>query len=217
MILALECSTSLASLGLFQGRDCIFSASWAADRNLDASLFPHLENALTFLKGKRLEVILVGAGPGSYGSVRVALAAASGIALALHSNVVSLSSWEALNIESDCLVFSDARRNAWGYAQLVGGFLKSEISVTSQEELLRLISKNEHVLSIETQEHLSLKGVEHVRSATPTAEGLLCSWLRRNESEQETLRRLPTTPIYVCPPHITQSKRLPWATALSKG
>lgn len=217
MILALECSTSLASLGLFQGRDCIFSVSWEADRNLDASLFPHLANALALLKGEKLELILVGAGPGSYGSIRVALAAASGIALALHSEVVSLSSWEALNIVGDCLVFSDARRNAWGYAQLVDGFLKSEISVIPQAGLLSLISNNEQVLSMETPEHLKLKGFEGIPSAIPTAEGLLHSWLRRSHAEQEALRHLPTTPIYVCPPHITQSKRLPWATALAKG
>ncbi len=208
MILALECSQPDASLCLCnaEGR-LLYSASWHAERNHDAHLFPALQQAMDSLGETPLSLILVGAGPGSYGGVRVALAAAVGIATVTGARTVAVGSWDALSAEKGerACIISDARRGGWTVRHPGG-----RIDVLSTEELQAL---NLPLFSIEPAEALAARGICVEEGAlTPVAEGLVRTWLSLAPSQQEALAARAAEPIYVRPPHITAAKRKPWET-----
>ena len=203
-ILAIETSVAQASLCLYSGGEMKFSTSWQAERNHDAHLFPALQLALDSLPTPDLlDYILVGAGPGSYSGVRVALAAGVGISTVTQARLVALESWAQL-AEADVCVVADARRGGWTVR-----FPDGSIEVLSPEQLRQL----PNVLNtVETAGVLSSKGIDNVRKEglIPTAEGLVQTWLGMSEAERSRLEEKPAEPIYVRPPHITAAAKKPW-------
>lgn len=204
-ILALETSSPSASLCLADEHGVRYTTAWQSERNHDAYLFPALQKALDCLGDVAPDWVLVGAGPGSYGGVRVALAAAVGISVVMGARVVALDSWKALAGDGVGMI-SDARRNAWTYRDAAG-----DIRVLTNEELRQIVTAGTRLYSVETAQHLATRGVEVEKSGlVPTAEGLVQSWLSLSEREKEVLAARPAEPIYVRPPHITEAKHKPW-------
>lgn len=203
-ILAIETSVSSASLCLSANGTIRFSSSWDADRNHDAFLFPALQQAMDSLAAtESLEYILVGAGPGSYGGVRVALAAGVGIATVTGARLVSLESWAQLAGDQACVV-ADARRGGWTVRYPDG-----RIDVLNSEQLAGL---RYPLRTIEVPGFLASRGIDgaEVEGLVPTAEGLVRTWLSMTPAEREEQLMKPAEPIYVRPPHITTSTRKPW-------
>lgn len=179
--------------------------AWRSGRNHDAYLFPALQRALDSLGDGSPDYILVGAGPGSYGGVRVALAAAVGISVITGARVVALDSWRDLAGDGAGII-SDARRNGWTYRDATGN-----IRVLSDGELLQIAAAGTRLYSVETAEHLATRGIEVEKSGlVPTAEGLVRSWFAMTDTEREAQAARPAEPIYVRPPHITEPKHKPW-------
>lgn len=204
-ILAIETSTPNASLCLSLDGKVVVSEAWQAERNHDAFLFPALEKALSCLGSLALDIILIGAGPGSYGGVRVALAAAVGIATVKQSHVVSICSWLGLAPALHAVI-SDAKRGGWTILRPDG-----TINVLTLDVLKEEISKGLPIATVETKETLDKHGIiASVYELTPNAKGLLDAWCTLSPSEQESLKAIPPEPIYVRPPHITEAKRKPW-------
>lgn len=203
-ILAIETSVAQASLCLYSGGKVQFSASWQAERNHDAHLFPALQEALNALPdSETLDYILVGAGPGSYGGVRVALAAGVGIATVTGAKLVALESWEQLACGEACVV-ADARRGGWTVR-----YPDARIEVLTPEEVKSLPYP---LYTVEAPGVLLSHGIEGARreGLAPVAEGLVQAWLSKSEQERITLLGKPAEPIYVRPPHITTANRKPW-------
>ncbi len=213
MILALETSQPDASLCLAAADGgVLFRSSWRAERNHDAYLFPALQGALDARKaaGEALDLVLVGAGPGSYGGVRVALAAAVGISVVMGARTVAVGSWDALADEAgaDACIISDARRGGWTFRRPGGS-----IEVLTTDELLARREAGARLLSIEPADKLAERGVDVERGGlVPTAEALVRHWLSLSEEARARLAARPAEPIYVRPPHITAAKRKPWET-----
>lgn len=204
-ILAIESSLPKASLCLSQQGNITVSTSWEAERNHDSHLFPALRQAMEALGEQQLDYVLVGAGPGSYGGVRVALAAAVGISTVKGARVVAISSWDSLAEDGVCII-SDARRGGWTLRRTDGS-----IEVLPTAALLAEIENGLVVASIESAELLQKNGISAVRtSLQPTAEGLVRSWCALSPACREELAARPAEPIYVRPPHITEAKRKPW-------
>lgn len=204
-ILAIETSLAQASLCLYTEGKLAYSAEWTAERNHDAHLFPALELALSALGQSSLDYILVGAGPGSYGGVRVALAAAIGISTVRGGKLVSLCSWQGL-APQDCAIISDARRGGWTVYRP-----GQEICVMPPAQLLQAVEDGLLVYTIESEECLQKAGLSAVKyNLLPTAGGLVDAWLKLPQEEREQLEQKPAEPIYVRPPHITEAKRKPW-------
>ena len=202
-ILAIECSTSHASLCLAGEASC--AEDWVAERNHDAFLFPALQHALEALADRTLDVILVGSGPGSYGGVRVALAAASGIALVKGCKIAPICSWESLS-EGRASILSDAKRGGWTLRRP-----DSQISVLDTAAVLQALAEGELIWSVESEAALARAGLVLPRTGLqPTAQGLVDTWLSLNPEEKERRCSLPAEPIYVRPPHITTPKHKPW-------
>lgn len=204
-ILALECSQPKASLCLSHGSAMLSEAGWEAARNHDSYLFPALQQALTVLGSDALDYILVGAGPGSYGGVRVALAAAVGIATVKGACVVAIGSWDDLAADGSAIV-SDARRGGWTIRRANG-----KIEVLSPTQLQEEIAQGLKVASIENEDVLQKAGLNIERvGLVPTAQGLVRSWLALTPEQQAACAAAPAEPIYVRPPHITEAKHKPW-------
>lgn len=204
MLLAIETSVPQASLCLADGDSILFSASWQSERNHDSYLFPALEQALAKLPdSSALDYILVGAGPGSYGGVRVALAAGVGIATVTGAKLVALESWAQL-ADKDACVVADARRGGWTVRYPDG-----RIEVLAPEQLAALESP---LYSVEAPGALATTGASKVEKEglIPHAEGLVSTWLNMSAEAQASAAARVPEPIYVRPPHITQAARKPW-------
>lgn len=204
MLLAIETSVPHASLCLADGDSILFSVSWQSERNHDSYLFPALEQALAKLPdSSALDYILVGAGPGSYGGVRVALAAGVGIATVTGAKLVALESWAQL-ADKDACVVADARRGGWTVRYPDG-----RIEVLAPEQLAALKSP---LYSVEAPGALATTGAGKVEKEglIPHAEGLVSTWLNMSAEAQHAAAARVPEPIYVRPPHITQAARKPW-------
>ena len=181
--------------------------SWIAERNHDAYLFPALRDALDCLGNAALDTIIVGSGPGSYGGVRVAIAAATGIAIVRKARIATLCSWIPL-AEDSCSILSDAKRGGWTLRRPDG-----TISVLTVAEVQQLIAEGADIRSVESADTLLRAGIIlPVCDLQPTAEALTRTWLSMSDTEQQEALSHPPEPIYVRPPHITAPKRKPWET-----
>ncbi len=203
-LLAIETSVSHASLCLWGENKVLFSTSWDAERNHDAHLFPALEQALAAIPaGRSLDYILVGAGPGSYGGVRVALAAGVGIATVTGARLVAVESWAQLAGAQACVV-ADARRGGWTVRHPDG-----QIEVMTTEQVQELAYP---LYSTEPCGVLAARGIHGVskENLIPSAEGIIKTWLDMTPEQQACAAEKPAEPIYVRPPHITAAARKPW-------
>lgn len=202
-LLAIETSVSSASLCLYAEGAVLYRAEWQAERNHDAHLFPALQEAMDILGSRTLDFVLIGAGPGSYGGVRVALAAGVGIAAVCEAKLVALESWAQL-ADNDACIVADARRGGWTVR-----FPSGRIDVLSPEKLSELPHAIYSTEPVGRMQPLGLNNL-HKEGLIPTAEGLVRTWLSMSPQEQAAAADKPAEPIYVRPPHITISTRKPW-------
>ena len=202
-LLAIETSVSDASLCLYTEEAILYRATWQAERNHDAHLFPALQEAMDALAGRNLDYVLIGAGPGSYGGVRVALAAGVGIATVCGAKLVAVESWAQLADNGACVV-ADARRGGWTVR-----FPDGRIEVLSPDQLAEIPHA---IYSTEPVGRMQSLGLSNIRreGLVPSAEGLIQTWLSMSAAAQEEAAAKPAEPIYVRPPHITVSTRKPW-------
>lgn len=215
-ILSIELSTPLASIALWRDGAFVTEQSWTTDRD-HSEIFTHLKETRDAVGKDTINLILVGSGPGSYGGVRVALAAADGFSLVDGSRIAAICSWEALLPPSSerFHVLANARRNGWVTGTIANGTLEGDLEIIPAADLPAWVearaNRNERILSTETKETvapLNLIGIE--AEAAPTASRLVDAWLSKTERQQESLFAVPPAPIYVRPPHITLPKTPPW-------
>jgi tRNA threonylcarbamoyladenosine biosynthesis protein TsaB len=97
MLLAIDTSTQLAGLALYDGA-VQAELVWVAGRRHSAQVMPQLERLLRLLDMEvtALTAVAAARGPGSFTGVRVGLAAAQGLALALDLPVYGVCSLDVL-------------------------------------------------------------------------------------------------------------------------
>jgi tRNA threonylcarbamoyladenosine biosynthesis protein TsaB len=83
-LLAIDTSTAYASVALFDGHAVLAESTWQAQRRHDDHLFPEIERMLGLASTAMSDIrhVAVAIGPGSFTGLRVAIAAAQGIARA---------------------------------------------------------------------------------------------------------------------------------------
>ena len=186
--LIIENSGQTGSIVLARDRSVVLEKSFQGSAQL-ASL------ADTTIKGiDRLDEIVVGIGPGSYTGLRVAVATALGIKLALGCRTFGCPSVLGYP-EENCLVIGDARRGALFLGESRAGKLA---------ELPRLVPGAEIVAEISKANRNRIFATSRIPEL-PEAEVLLPHaryLVGRDESYVELQE-----PIYLKEPHITKPQR----------
>ena len=97
-LLALDTSTAWASVALFDGRAVLAEETWHAQRRHGDALFPAIERILASAHTSLADVdrIAVATGPGSFTGLRVAIAAAQGLARGAGAALVGVSTLDVL-------------------------------------------------------------------------------------------------------------------------
>jgi tRNA threonylcarbamoyladenosine biosynthesis protein TsaB len=98
MLLAVDTSTQWMGLALYNGSQVIAEHVWQTVNHHSVELSPAIHAMLhgSGMTAKNLSVVAVALGPGSFTSLRIGLAVAKGLALALHLPVVGIPSFEIL-------------------------------------------------------------------------------------------------------------------------
>lgn len=119
IILALELSSPRGSLALLRGADLAGAAQWDEPQARHSTCFPILRDLLheNAVRPSDIDMIAVGRGPGSFSGMRLALTAASALALPHGKPIHAVSSGEALafriaegRASCEVAVVGDARR-----------------------------------------------------------------------------------------------------------
>ncbi|MSU89548.1 tRNA (adenosine(37)-N6)-threonylcarbamoyltransferase complex dimerization subunit type 1 TsaB [Rhodobacteraceae bacterium 2CG4] len=123
-ILALDTAGPHCSVAVTEWREVLTSLTERMDRGQAERLVPMAQTALELagVGWRDLDAIAVGVGPGNFTGIRIAVAAARGLALALDIRAIGVSTFDALAL--DCigpvLVSLDARRGRYylrGYGE----------------------------------------------------------------------------------------------------
>jgi len=97
MYLAIDTSTSTASLAIVQDNEVLAELTWRCEQNHTTQLLTHLAHLLNQAKLnlQSTEGIIVARGPGSFNGLRVGISTAKGLAFSLETPIVGISSLEA--------------------------------------------------------------------------------------------------------------------------
>src|SRR5512135_1300914 len=98
MLLALDTSTRMVGLALFDGVQMLSESVWQSHDYHTVELAPAIEELLARadVKASDLTVLAVALGPGSFTGLRIGLALAKGLALANHIPLVGVPSLDIL-------------------------------------------------------------------------------------------------------------------------
>lgn len=120
MILGIDTSSKNCSLALWQGQHLLGSLDQVSEDFLHAEIL-HVEIerllAAAQVEFSDLSAVVVGSGPGSYTGLRIGVAAAKGLAMALHIPLYAVSGLDMMLTQrleghfDGVLVVMDARRN----------------------------------------------------------------------------------------------------------
>jgi len=220
MWLVLETSTARGSLALWDeaANALLAEETFEADRAHNAALFAPLGRLLASQPGRKVEWILVGTGPGSYGGIRVGLAVGNALSLALHAPVFGWPSIAGLpgseEAEAEFWVTGDARRgSAWLIplrgARVMGEAVLCDSAASYEAALEGARAAGRRVLFPSLLGEFPLGVAEGLmeRAGVPEA-GLLARRVSGvlGEAERRELSGRPLEPVYLREPYFTVPK-----------
>lgn len=204
-LLALDLSTAHGSIAVVQGDDVLFQSSFQSERSHNAQVFAPLREALA-AAGDELAGIVIGNGPGSYTGVRIAIAAAQGIALSRGVWCVGWSSLTAPDIEAPAAynVIGDARREHFYVARVENGHLLPDLEIVSAETAHKRSANGAIWLTFDPKPPLGLANALQVK---PDAVKLARHVQALPEAERRMLSEQPLTPHYLAEAFITLPRK----------
>ena len=211
-LLALDLSTAHGSIAVVRGAEVLFRASFQSERSHNAQVFAPLREALV-AAGDELTGIVIGNGPGSYTGVRIAIAAAQGIAVSRGVWCAGWSSLTAPEVEApqSYPVIGDARRQSFYLAQVENGRLLPELDIVSADEARARTTDGRTWYTFDPKPPL---GLTTLRSARPDAARLAWNVQSLQPDELSALVAQPLTPHYLAEAFITMPKRPALSPAL---
>jgi len=206
MLLALDLSTAHGSIAVVRGDDVLFRSTFQSERSHNAQVFAPLREALA-AAGNELTGIVIGNGPGSYTGVRIAIAAAQGIALSRNVWCVGWSSLTAPDLDApdSYNIIGDARRQSFYLARVENGRLLPDLEIVSAEIARKRTADCEIVYTFDAKPPLDLS----LHSAKPDAAKLAQIVQSLPPDELATLISQPLIPHYLAEAFITLPKRPP--------
>ena len=172
--LALDTSSSVGSIALGNAKVVVQSIDLTGPGRHSATLFP----ALTRLGIPRLKLrrIIVGLGPGSFSGIRVALAAAQGIALVQNVSVIGICSAYSVALQHKEVtrlgVFSDAKRREAFCTVFRSGELERDTYLLPMAELELHASKMTLAVSAEPLPGIATRTFPRARDLLALPESL---------------------------------------------
>lgn len=174
-ILAMDSSTNTASIAVLENDRVLHESFLNAGLTHSQTLMPMVQNAFEMIKDIQIEKIAVTVGPGSFTGVRIAVAAAKGLAFSKDIPCVAISSLEALayncrNIKGEYTICSmlDARLNRV-YCALFS-ISNGEIVRLSDDECAEIVQLEEKLSKIENNIIILGDGVKVFIKAFPEYE-----------------------------------------------
>jgi len=206
MILAIETSTTKASLALIQSEsgEVLWESAFESDRLHNAKIFDPVTEALELCREK-LQQIIVGLGPGSYSGIRVGISVANGLSLALNVPATGLPSIAVLSDEEEFFVTGDARRSSYYLAHIQNRRLMAEpVMMDKTHWMDEMTALHQKGFKIYTTEKLvaSLEETE-IELRQPKALELA---REAANMQADVLSDQALQPIYLRAPYITQPK-----------
>jgi tRNA threonylcarbamoyladenosine biosynthesis protein TsaB len=193
MILAFDTSSSACTAALFDGSGtCIAQRDELIGRGHAERLVPMVAE---LLDGRSADRILVGVGPGSFTGIRVAIAAAHGLAIGWGADLAGMSS---------LALIASAERGKEVAVAVIGGHGELFVeefgsSGDSSSELRNLspamaaeVTKSALVVGSGARQLVEARGWGEAREAWPSAANAL--------DLPESLRNLPAKPVYARAP-----------------
>lgn len=190
--LAIETSTRHGSVAVEEEGVLVFSRTFTADRAHNSAIFGPLAEALECGPPNRL---VVGTGPGSYSGIRVGIAAATGLALALGCPLAGLCSLLRPDLGVRYQVAGDARRGAWFLAEISGARLLAPPGLMEWEALQQALKPPAFTMDEDSPLKLPL--------LRPDAAQLLQVARALPPEDWTALASVSPEPLYLRPPHVT--------------
>jgi tRNA threonylcarbamoyl adenosine modification protein YeaZ len=208
-ILAIETSVPAASIALKVGGKPCICKEFESHRQQNQLLFPPLQQLLEMLpSGEKLDLIIIGTGPGSYSGSRISIAAAQGIAAAHSCDVVGLSSFLATPTflqGENAVAVGDARRGAFFTSEVPANTLPQEPKLMERAAFdAQLAEETRKIFTLEPK--MEFADGSSIPLEQPTAENLITAWTLLDTADQEKLRNTPPAPTYLRAPFITKAK-----------
>lgn len=200
-VLALDLSTSRGVIAVLREREVIYEADFTAERSHNAQVFAPLGEALGAI-GSDSAIVAIGTGPGSYTGVRIAIAAAQGIALSRGWKVIG---WPTLTTVSlkDYQVIGDARRGMF-YLTTVMQHRLGRIEIVDAASAQAGVEAGGKWVSFDAKAPL---GLSQVRLHQPNAALLARIVSELSEDEIHACSALPLEPVYLQEAFITTAKK----------
>jgi tRNA threonylcarbamoyladenosine biosynthesis protein TsaB len=177
LLLALDTSTRVASVALFDGQRVISETTWLAGREHSTRLLLEVESSLARVGRTQVDVsgLVVAHGPGSFTGVRVALSVAKGIAAGLSipawgvsslEVVAHAASWSELPVRA----VVEAGRQRYATALFSSGRCVGPPRLATLEQLVELVSEPTLVIGeLSPEARAQLEHHPHARLASSAA------------------------------------------------
>lgn len=214
MILAIDTSNQWVGICLYDGSQVLAENLWQSHNYHTVELAPAVEQMLKrcAVQPRQLQAVAIASGPGSYTAVRIGIAFAKGIALALHVPLIGVPTLDILAVlmppeELPLLVLLQAGHNRLAYEQYHyrEGHWQAEEKIQSAtlEELAQAIQQPTRIcgeLTAIQRQFLALNN-PNVRLASPAQSARRPSYLAeiawQRWQENRVDENTPLTPIYL--------------------
>jgi tRNA threonylcarbamoyl adenosine modification protein YeaZ len=223
MELAIDTSSSTASIALSREGEVLASLTWQTPQNHTMELLPNLVCLLQRinLELDSIEAIIVAKGPGSFNGLRVGISTAKGLASALNIPLLGVNT-----LETEAYPFAFTRLplrpiHKAGREEIATALYRQKDNewrcleaenLTTVKALCRQIKQKTlfcgelppEIIS-EIQQNLGKRAIISQINSLPRASSLvILGWRKLNRGEQDD----PVTlqPLYLRPPHITKPK-----------
>lgn len=203
--IVVETSTPQGSVGLWCGS--WREESFVSERSHNCAIFQPLNRLLGVEDDFRIELILVGTGPGSYSGTRVGIAVAQGLAIAHGARLVGLPSLMTTPSARDsghCRAIGDARRGDWWWCDIICGVSAHPPQLGSKAELEEILRDGVPIFSLDPIADQEFDRI--IPQETPSAGRLWESWQSLTPELQQHFAAQVVQPVYLKPPHITMPK-----------
>jgi len=177
LLLALDTSTSTASVALFDGQQVLSESTWLAGREHSTRLLVEVEIALERVGSavERLTGLVVARGPGSFTGVRVALSVAKGMADGLAIPAWGVSSLDVLALAASSSALPvravvEAGRGRYATALYSRGHPLEQPGLATLDQLVELVTEPTLVIGeLRPDARARLAELEQVRLAPKAA------------------------------------------------